>query len=124
MGETKQRQAIREALERAARPLSPQEVVAEAQADVPRLGIATVYRALKSLVDEGWLAAVELPGQPTRYERAGKHHHHHFQCRRCDRTYELPGCPSDLQVPLPKGFVADDHEVVVYGRCAACARSK
>ena len=37
------------------------------------LGIATVYRNIKSLVDEGWLVAVELYtlGLPTQYPTCG-----------------------------------------------------
>ena len=47
---TRQRTAIRDALEAAQRPLLPQEVLDAAQAQVPSLGIATVYRNLKQLV--------------------------------------------------------------------------
>lgn len=121
MRDTKQRQAIRRALEEADRPLSPNEVVTEAQREIPRLGIATVYRTIKDLVEEGWLAAVELPGLPPRYEVAGKHHHHHFHCRGCDATFEVDGCVEDLKLHLPKGFEVDDHTVVLHGRCPGCA---
>lgn len=120
-GGTRQQAAIRAAFERADRPLGPQEVVALAQADVPRLGLATVYRTIRGLVEEGWLAPVALPGEPTRYERAGKHHHHHFQCRACGKAFELEECVVDLDFRLPRGFVLDDHELVLYGRCDGCA---
>ena len=39
---TPQREAIREAIEAADRPLSPQEILELAQRAVPQLGIATV----------------------------------------------------------------------------------
>ncbi|MFM7507657.1 MAG: transcriptional repressor, partial [Rubrivivax sp.] len=48
---TRQRTAIRDALQRARRPLLPQEVLLAAQAQAPRLGLATVYRNLKTLVE-------------------------------------------------------------------------
>jgi Fur family transcriptional regulator, ferric uptake regulator len=117
---TAQRRAIRQALVDADRPLSPREVLDAAQQEVTGLGIATVYRNLKALVDDGWLAPVELPGEPPRYEVAGKSHHHHFVCRGCDRVYELSGCPGDLASLVPPGFRLDSHEVVLYGRCSTC----
>jgi Fur family transcriptional regulator, ferric uptake regulator len=119
--DTAQRRAIRAALQDADRPLSPREVLDDAQSQVPGLGIATVYRNLKAFVDDGWLTPVELPGEAPRYEVAGKKHHHHFMCRSCDRVFELAGCPGNLQAVVPHGFALEDHEVVLYGRCEACA---
>lgn len=119
---TAQRSAIRAAFERADRPLSPGEALAAAQRSVPRLGIATVYRNIRNLVDEGWLAEVLLPGAPNRYEVAGKHHHHHFRCRICDRVYEVDSCPPDLRSLIPRGFQLESHEITLLGRCPDCAR--
>ena len=118
---TVQREALRGAFERADRPLSPGEALAAARREVPRLGIATVYRNIRALVDEGWLVEVPLPGAPNRYEVAGKRHHHHFRCRICDRVYEVDACPPDLRRLIPKGFRLEDHDITLVGRCAACA---
>lgn len=120
--DTRQRRAIRTALQAAGRPLSPQEILLGARRRVSTLGPATVYRTLRVLVDEGWLAPVSLPGEPARYEPAGKTHHHHFRCRRCDRLFEVEGCRQAAVAKAPRGFVIEDHEVVWYGRCARCAK--
>lgn len=119
--DTAQRRAIRQVFLDTPRPLGPREVLELAQDRVRSLGIATVYRTVKALVAEGWLVAVELPGEPPRYERAGKQHHHHFVCRSCDRVFEVHGCPGDLSAGVPSGFRLQAHEVVLYGVCAACA---
>ncbi|MGH9361888.1 MAG: Fur family transcriptional regulator [Thermoanaerobaculia bacterium] len=119
--DTRQRRAIRDVLLAAGRPLSPHEVLAAARRQVRGLGIATVYRTLKGLVEQGSLAAVELPGEPPRYELSGKGHHHHFHCRGCGRVFELEGCPEGLKRLTPRGFALEAHEVVLYGRCAGCA---
>lgn len=119
--DTQQRRAIRSAIEDANRPLSPREVLESARRGSPGLGIATVYRTLKSWVEEGGLTQVDLPGEPPRYEATGKQHHHHFHCRSCDRVYELQGCPDGLRGLTPPGFSLESHEVVLYGRCAECA---
>lgn len=120
--DTKQRRAIRQVFEQANRPLSPEEVHQYARATVKGLGIATVYRTIKSLLEEGWLVPVELPGMATRYEIAGKGHHHHFICRECGRAYEIEQCPGDLSYLTPSDFRFENHEVFVYGLCASCIR--
>ncbi len=119
---TPQRTAIREALEGAARPLSLAEILASAQAAVPTLGIATVYRALNQLVAQGWIRAVELPGENDRYEVASRvqHHHHHFRCLDCDRVYDIEGCAGDVARMAPRGFTVERHDITLYGRCASC----
>jgi len=117
---TRQRAAIRRALETEQRPLSPAELLAAARRDVPGIGLATVYRTVKALVDEGTAVAVELPGESARYELTPTRHHHHFRCRRCARVYEVPGCARGITALAPAGFEVDGHELVLYGRCGEC----
>ena len=59
--DTKQRRAIREIFTRERRPLSTDEVLVAGRMLVPSLGIATVYRNIKSLSDEGWIDPVDFP---------------------------------------------------------------
>jgi Fur family ferric uptake transcriptional regulator len=119
--QTRQQAAIHWALQHADRPLDAQEVLAAAQHWAPGLGLATVYRALKAGSEAGWLTPVELPGATTRYELAGKAHHHHFECRQCNRVFEVAGCPGQLQGLTPDGFTLETHELVLYGLCDECA---
>jgi len=117
---TRQRTAIRETFERAGRPLSPQQVLEAARAEISGLGIATVYRNIKALLESGWLAAIELPGAGTVYERAGKIHHHHFHCDRCSRVFELSGCIPGINRLAGRRFSVTRHELVLYSVCAEC----
>jgi Fur family ferric uptake transcriptional regulator len=117
---TKQRSAIRAVLERAERPLSVAEVLGEAAALVDGLGIATVYRSLATLQEEGWLECVEIAGEPARYERTGKGHHHHFRCEGCARVFDIDGCSVDVQGLVPPQFRLSGHVVTLYGLCSAC----
>jgi Fur family ferric uptake transcriptional regulator len=123
--DTSQRRAIRRALEDAGRPLGALEVLEASKSAAPGLGIATVYRNIKALLEGGDISEVALPGEPPRYEAAGKGHHHHFRCERCEKVYELGGaCLPDLKSALPRGFRVTSHEVLVHGVCAACARKR
>lgn len=121
---TRQRGAIRRAFQRADRPLSIAEVLDLARSEVAGLGVATVYRNLRILLDESWLVEVEIPGIGTRYELHGRPHHHHFHCHRCDRLYALPGCAPDLDQSLPPGFRGERHAVAFFGLCPVCATTE
>jgi Fur family ferric uptake transcriptional regulator len=118
---TRQRTAIRDAIAKAARPLLPQEILLAAETDAPGLSIATVYRNVRTLLDEGELKAVMLPGEVARYELAGGGHHHHFQCLSCQRVFEVEACPGNLASLAPPGFTVEDHDLTLYGRCNECA---
>lgn len=117
---TRQRTLIAGLLARAERPLSIAELLALGRAELPGLGQATVYRTVRELVDSGELHAVEIPGAAITYERA-HHHHHHFHCRRCERVYEVEGCPPGLTALTPAGFRLESHEVILHGLCAGCS---
>jgi Fur family transcriptional regulator, ferric uptake regulator len=117
---TAQRRAIRLVFERSDRPLSTEEVLDAAQEYQPGLGIATVYRTLKALVEQSWLKTVLLPGMPPRYERADRPAHHHFYCGACGRAFEVPCSQVLLDAIMPSGFALESHDLVLYGRCEEC----
>jgi Fur family transcriptional regulator, ferric uptake regulator len=120
---THQRRAILHALQSAPGPLTPQEVLERAQDDHQRLGLATVYRNLNALSEQGDIIAVHLPNDVPRYEMAGRGHHHHFRCERCSKVFELEGsCPVAVLegVTLPGGFRVQGHELTLYGICSSC----
>ncbi len=117
---TAQRTAIEEVFNQCERPLAVEEILRQGRESVPSLNIATVYRTLKILTEKGWLVKVYHPSFGTLYERSGKAHHHHFFCRECNRAYELPGCTLILDGAAPAGFIIEDHEVYLSGRCPAC----
>ncbi len=116
---TRQKEVIRDVFIAAKRPLRPQEIAASAQAIVPSLGIATVYRAVKEFVEAGNLVALNTPGG-IRYELSDIGHHHHFYCVSCDRMFDIEGCPCDFRKLVPRGFVMSEHELTISGTCRAC----
>ncbi len=118
--DTRQRRAIRRVFMNVGRPLAPDEVLEHGQRIVPSLGLATVYRNVKALTDDGWLSEVELPGGGIRYELAERPHHHHFLCRSCDLAFDVHRCPDEIEELAPEGFEVDGHELILFGRCAEC----
>ncbi len=107
--------------ERAKRPLTPADICAAARKELPTLGMATVYRAIRQFVAEGRVRAVEVPGAPPHYESAGGHHHF-FLCQECKRLFDLAGCISGFNALAPQGFRVQHHEIVLYGECASCMK--
>ena len=118
---TKQKEAIRTVLNEENHPLLPDEIHSIALQTVPSLGIATVYRSLKNLKEEGYLCCVEIPGQPPRYERSNKAHHHHFHCQECHSVYDLESCVDGIMKLAPIGFKVTHHEIILHGLCKSCA---
>ncbi|MGH7244401.1 MAG: Fur family transcriptional regulator [Phycisphaerales bacterium] len=117
---TKQRDAIKSVITEAHGPVSAREVFDLAQRRVRGMGMATVYRTLKSLVADRGIVQVEMPGEPPRFEISGKGHHHHFYCRSCGKMFEVEQCPGDLSYLAPKGFKLENHDLLLLGLCAEC----
>jgi len=117
---TKQKVVLNTVFKRAKRPLTPGEICDTARKELPSLGIATVYRAIKQFVSEGRVRAVEVPGAAPHYESADRHHHHFFLCQQCRRLFDLIGCVGGVKSLAPNGFRVQQHEIVLYGECASC----
>jgi Fur family transcriptional regulator, ferric uptake regulator len=120
--QTRQRDTIVEVIRGSAGPLTVGEILERAQEQVPGLGVATVYRTVKLLLEGKQIQTVILPSGETRYESTGLGHHHHFHCRTCQEVFDLESCP--VQVPRGSyegGYVVEDHELTLYGTCPACA---
>ena len=117
---TKQRGAIIKVLKEAEGPLTPQEIQGLAEAQSPGLGIATVYRLLKTMQADESVLLVNIPGTAPRYEDAQRPHHHHFHCRICEKAFELEHCLAEVDTLAPKNFKVESHEIVLYGSCDKC----
>lgn len=118
---TSQRAAIKQVFQYHSRPLGVDEILRSGRELVETLNLATVYRNLKLLVEDGWLETVYHPFLGVLYERAGKGHHHHFHCQTCNRVFELPGCALNEQKAVPKGFIVEAHEIFLFGICPSCS---
>ncbi|HEY5704272.1 MAG TPA: transcriptional repressor [Terrimicrobiaceae bacterium] len=118
---TRQRDAIWEVIDASAQPLTAQAIRQRAAQRVKGLGIATVYRTLKQLVEEGQVKHIELAGAQPHYESSARHHHHFFLCEKCKHVFDMMGCLRGIPNLLPKGYHMRRHEIVIYGDCAGCS---
>ena len=120
--QTRQRDAILQVITEAPGPLSVPEIHEKAIEKLDKLGIATVYRTLKLLQESAQIQPVILPSGESRFESAEHGHHEHFQCRACERVFDVHTCslPKTRGATLPGGFVIEDHELTYYGTCPDC----
>lgn len=122
--QTRQRDAILQVISEAAGPLSVPEIHERAAQNLPKIGIATIYRTLKLLQESEQIHSVILPSGESRFEAANLGHHEHFQCRACEGVFDIHVCP--LQLPrnsqIEGGFLVEGHELTLYGVCPDCRK--
>jgi Fur family ferric uptake transcriptional regulator len=90
---------------------------------LPRVSLATVYRNLRMLTAEGFLAERADEGGMRFDGNTGPHDH--FTCLTCGRIYDVPA-PAERgarrRLPVRPGFEVLDQRTEYYGRCGACRR--
>lgn len=121
MAITEQREVILSVLKETNRPLTREEILSFGRKRLPRLGIATVNRAIREMTENFEIVGIEYPGQSRRYELPVGQEHPHFICRICDRVFDLHASMHLPPVDVPKGFVVTGGEIVYSGTCAECA---
>ena len=113
---TAQREAILKAFTEAGRPLTPVELHELASAHAKSLGLRTVYRHVKDMLDENRILGIQYPGQPVRYEMVDERGSRpHFICRVSNRVFDLPIREPEIPFPDLPGFEFEGYEVIFYG---------
>jgi Fur family ferric uptake transcriptional regulator len=121
---TWQREAVREALAESDGFVSAQGLFSTLRDGGSPIGLATVYRTLSSLAEEGDADSLQSPDGEALYRActtAG--HHHHLICRNCGLTVEIEADAVEewaQRVASANGFTQPQHVVDVFGLCAAC----
>jgi Fur family transcriptional regulator, ferric uptake regulator len=122
---TEQREAIEEALRRADRPLSAQELFVALREAERKVGLATVYRNLNRLTAEGIADSIRTDSGEQAFLWCGEGHHHHLACRVCGRVEEIRDCSGldewSRRVARRHRFTAVEHRAEVIGVCGACS---
>ena len=105
--------------------LTAQEIFDGLRAEGRGVGIASVYRILDLLADQGFVQRVEIGDAITRFEpaHAGGDHHHHLVCNSCGKVeaFEDEGLEHALrQVERKTGYTTAGHDVLLRGACQDC----
>jgi Fur family ferric uptake transcriptional regulator len=120
---TPQREMIIEALAHSRKHLSAEDIHKMIQPRTHAMNIATVYRTLDLLVEEGMVSRIDVGGGRELYATDRHGPHLHLACRRCGKVIEAD---QSLIQPLEKklheahGFTPDLEHISLFGLCEDC----
>jgi Fur family ferric uptake transcriptional regulator len=107
---------------------SAQDIHGELRRRGERIGLATVYRHLQALRQDGTVDAIQDHNGETLYRRCGSSgHHHHVTCRSCGTSIEVESPAIERwaeRVAAEAGFTDIDHTVEIFGTCPACVHRR
>jgi Fur family ferric uptake transcriptional regulator len=121
---TWQREAVRGALSTREGFVSAQSLHSSLHATGSPIGLATVYRALADLANEGEADSLQQEGESLYRACTPGSHHHHLICRNCGLTVEIEADEVETWaqgVAAQHGFTQPNHVVDVFGLCQACS---
>lgn len=125
---TKQRLAISAALDAQPDFVSTQELHRLVQDQGTRVSLATTYRILASMAEEGQVDTLRNGEGEIVYRRcAATDHHHHLLCRECGKTveFEAPEVESRAAaIAKANGFTQLSHVLEIEGLCAECSAKR
>ena len=88
------------------------------------IGRATVFRAMKLLVDLDLVCRVNLEDGSPRYRlRMAPKHHHHLVCTSCGSVEDFPDCnlsAVSASVAGRTNYQIHGHRLELYGLCPVC----
>ncbi|QTF73652.1 transcriptional repressor [Arthrobacter woluwensis] len=124
---TKQRLAVDAALDQLEDFVSTQELHRSLQDSGVSVSLATTYRILQSMADEGAVDVLRSTDGEAVYRRCeADSHHHHLLCRRCGKAVEIEAPAVEAwaaKMAAEHGFTAVTHTVEIMGLCAECSQS-
>lgn len=121
---TRQRRAVSAALDELDDFVSTQELHRVLHDRGESVSLATAYRILQSMADDGLVDVLRNGDNEAVYRRcAVEHHHHHLLCRNCGRTVEIEAPAVEqwaARIATEHGFTDAVHTVEIYGLCPEC----
>lgn len=122
--QTRQRRIILDVFQDMGGHPSPEEIHKEIQRRGYKLGLATIYRTLKALIEYGLVQKLEFGDGQTRYELWGHEEFHlHLICERCGKTLEAPAAAVNAlfkKLARANTFTLRGHTTYLHGICSDC----
>lgn len=125
---TPQRRAVIYALTSSPDHLTPAAIFEKVSRDHPGIGLVTIYRTLKLLVELGLVCELHTGDNCPSYTAGTPQHHHHLICSGCGKVVDFAGAniiePSlttlEERLSQESGFRIDDHLLEFTGLCRVC----
>ncbi len=119
---TEQRAAVYRFLRGTDEHPSADEVFTAVRGDIADISLATVYKALETLVSCGLAIKLSYGDDSARYD-ARTDDHLHSRCLACGTVRDVAGATPALlpRIQVGEGFRVEGYRVEVVGYCARCA---
>ncbi|HEY0752813.1 MAG TPA: Fur family transcriptional regulator [Ktedonobacteraceae bacterium] len=118
--------AVLEVVRESGRHPTAREVYDQVRRVRPGIGLATVYRILRQLAEQGVIKMWEYGNESTRYDACIRRHDHAC-CTVCGALLDLPVAIKMPPLELEKaaqatGMKMGSYEVRIYGHCQDCQK--
>ncbi|HEY41612.1 MAG TPA: transcriptional repressor [Dehalococcoidia bacterium] len=125
---TPQRRVVIHTLTSSPDHLTPAEIFEKVSKNHSGIGLVTIYRTLKLLVELGLICELHTGDNCPSYTAGTPRHHHHLICSGCGKVVDFAGANiienslSTLEARLSheSGFRIDDHLLEFTGLCQVC----
>lgn len=127
---SKQRQLIIESLKSRRDHPTAEKLFIDLKEQMPELGIATVYRNLTELYEEGMITKIKSKAGADRYD-ANEIPHIHFECKKCGKIEDIYLEKEKInqiekitkQLAKEKEVKCEEAEIYLNGLCKKCSKS-
>jgi len=127
---SRQREVIYSSLQKRKDHPTAETLYLDLKEQMPQIGIATVYRNLSELCEEGKAIKIKAKTGPDRFD-GNIMPHIHFQCEKCHELIdvfldkkELKKLDNDMTAIAEKiGGKAVSNEILITGTCEACTKN-
>lgn len=99
-----------------------EEIYMDLLPHIPTLSKTTVYNTMKLFIQQGVALQIDIDGHNARFD-GDTSTHAHFQCRLCNRIFDLPQPNLRSALFTGDGFVLERFCVNMRGLCPECSRS-
>ncbi|MGH7501099.1 MAG: Fur family transcriptional regulator [Longimicrobiales bacterium] len=119
---TEQRAAVYRYLRSTTSHPTADDVFTTVRADIPDISLATVYKALETLVGCGLAMKLTYGDGSARYD-ARTEPHPHARCLSCGAVMDVPGelDLDSLRLGSLDGFAVQSYRLELLGHCGRCA---
>jgi Fur family transcriptional regulator, ferric uptake regulator len=122
---TPQRLAVLSVLKESPKHFSITEIHKKVKKILPGTGLATIYRALETLIDLGLVIRVHLEDGCQSFAVAPIGHQHRIVCIGCNRVVDFAECPIEAilgKLSRQTGFAIQNHFLQLFGKCRTCQK--
>ncbi|MCX7823201.1 MAG: transcriptional repressor [Syntrophobacterales bacterium] len=122
---TIQRKTILETLRRLKSHPTAEELYSIIKPSLPRISLATVYRNLELLAEEGLIRKIFVQGSSQKRFDGNPHPHCHIQCINCGKVDDITINPILNPIKFimeTKGFEVTNYHIEFSGLCADCKK--